>query len=357
MRAPVFEAVGEPLRVEDLDLAGPGPDQVRVRVEASGVCHSDLSVRDGVIPYAAPLVLGHEGAGVVEEVGADVTRVAPGDHVVIAALAPCGSCFHCRRSEPTLCTSAMARFGAPYASRAGGPVGAGFGTATFGEETVVAQRNVVPIDRGLPFEQAALLGCAVSTGVGAAVHTAGIRPGQSVAVIGCGGVGIAALMGARLAGATPILAVDVIEGKLERARAAGATEVAGGGAGDPREVASKLTECGVDHAIEAAGTSSALATAFALTRPGGVVTLVGAGPDEPLPVSAGELIVGAKSVLGSLYGEVDPDRDVPWLVDLALQGRLDLELLVSRRVALDEVEDAFVALGESDVARSVIVRS
>ncbi len=231
----MFEAVGEPLRVDHLELAPLGSDQVRVRIEASGVCHSDLSVREGLIPYDPPLVLGHEGAGVVEETGPDVTRVEPGDHVVIAALAPCGSCFHCRRNEPTLCTSAMERFGARYASRVQGPVGAGFGTATFGEETLVAQRNVVPIDRRLPFEHAALLGCAISTGVGAAVHTAGIRRGESVAVIGCGGVGLAALMGARLAGAATILAVDVVEGKLERARRAGATEVAGGEAGDPRE--------------------------------------------------------------------------------------------------------------------------
>ncbi len=349
---------GDPLIIEDVTLSELRSDQVRVRIAASGVCHSDLSIQNGSIPFPLPAVLGHEGAGVVEEVGDAVTRVAPGDHVVLCWVPPCRSCYYCLRNQPVLCQQGMAdAFGAPYGSSGEVSLLAGLGTATFAEETLVLERAVVPIDKSIPLEIAALVGCAVTTGVGAVINTAQVEPGSTVAVVGCGGVGLSAIQGARLAGASSIIAVDRAPAALERATRMGATSVVDASATDPVEAVRELTGGhGVDYAFEVVGASPTIKLAFAMTRRGGTTTLVGAGRgDDQVNFTAMELFVDAKSILGCVYGSADPDRDFPRLLELHGAGQLELDRLITRRIALDEVNEAFRAMEAGEVARSVIV--
>jgi S-(hydroxymethyl)glutathione dehydrogenase/alcohol dehydrogenase len=357
-RAAVLHQVGEPLRIADVELAPCGPAQVRVRLAASGVCHSDLSMQNGTLPAVLPSVLGHEGAGVVTEVGAAVTRVSPGDHVILSWIPPCRSCAWCQAGQPVLCERGMAdAFSAPYGTCDGRPVHAGLVGATFGEETLVLERAVVRIDASVPMEVAALVGCSVATGVGAVINSARVPAGATVAVIGCGGVGLCVVQGARLAGAVRIIAVDRVATKLELASAMGATDTVVAGAGEEVAAVRALTGGrGADHAFEVVGSAATIRAAFAMTRRGGTTTLVGAGrADDQVCFGALELLADAKTVQGCIYGSTDPDRDFPRLVDLYRAGRLDLDRLVTRRIALDEVNDAFRAMEAGEVARSVIV--
>jgi S-(hydroxymethyl)glutathione dehydrogenase / alcohol dehydrogenase len=352
----VLRSVGEPLEVVDVALRATGPAEVRVRIAASGVCHSDLSLADGSLPQTVPAILGHEGAGVVVEVGAEVTSVRPGDHVVLSWIAPCRACFWCEGGQVELCEHAIDHAFSPdaagHADWRGEKVVAGLGTATFAEETVVPEGAVVPVDPALPLELAALVGCAVVTGVGAVLNTAQVQPGQSVAVIGCGGVGLAAVQGARLAGASTIVAVDRVPAKLDMALANGATTAA-----DTVDAVREATGGrGADHAIEAVGLSSTILDAWAACRRGGTVTVVGAGRfDDPVTIPALNLMLDAKRLQGCVYGSTDPTRDFPRMVGHALRGELDLAALVSRRIGLDDVNDAFAAMVAGEVARSVIV--
>lgn len=358
VRAAVLFEVGAPLVVEEIELEAPGPHDVRVRIAASGVCHSDLSVQNGSIPFMFPTVLGHEGAGIVEEVGADVTRVAPGDHVVLTWMPPCRACFWCLAGQPMLCERGLAEaLGGPYASVRGTKLVRGLGTATFAEQTLVPEGEVVPVDPGVPLELAALVGCALSTGVGAVWRTAGVEPGSSVAVVGCGGVGLSVIQGARLAGAATIVAVDTVAAKLATARAMGATDTVDASAGDPVEAVRDLTGGrGADYGFEVVGRAGAIRDAFAMTRRGGTTVLVGAGsPAEEVSFNAMELFVDAKTLVGCVYGSTDPDRDFPALVDLVRTGAVDAAGMVTRRIGLDEVNDAFRAMEAGEVARSVIV--
>ena len=358
MRAAVLRRVGEPLELIDLDLDPPGEHQVRVRLAASGVCHSDLSVQNGSLPYPMPTVLGHEGAGVVTEVGRGVTRVSPGDHVILTWVPPCRTCTWCLAGQPSLCAKGMGEaMSAPYATLDGERVWPGLCTATFAEHTQVMERALVAIDPDVPFDIAALIGCAVSTGVGAVVNTARVAPGATVAVVGCGGVGLCTVQGARLAGASRIVAVDRVASKLELAEQAGATAVVDASAGDPvAAVRARTGGLGVDHAFEVVGLSATIKQAFAMTRRGGTVTLVGAGrADDPVIFNAMELFVDAKAILGCVYGATDPDRDFPRLIDLERAGRLELGRLITRRIPLGDVNDAFAAMAAGEVARSVIV--
>ena len=358
MRAAVFRGVDQPLTVEEVDLEWPRDGMVRVRLAASGVCHSDLSFQNGTLPQVAPAVLGHEGAGVVTEVGPGVTRVAVGDHVVLSWIVPCRSCFHCLRDEAELCEHGMDHgFGPPYGSVGGDPVHCALGTATFAEETVVPERAAIRIDPAFPLDLAALVGCAVTTGVGAVVNTARVTPGETVAVIGCGGVGLAAIQGARLAGASAIIAVDRLAGKLDMALDNGATHVVDSSAGDAVARIRALTGGrGADHAIEVVGLSATISLAYDAARRGGTVTVVGAGRfDDVVPFTAMGLMVDAKRVQGSVYGGTDPARDIPMLIALAGSGALNLERLVSRRVGLEDVNEAFRAMVDGETARSLIV--
>jgi len=358
VRAAVLQRVGEPLTMEEIELAETGPDQVRVRMGASGVCHSDLSVQNGTIPFLFPTVLGHEGAGVVDEVGSDVTRVAVGDHVVLSWNPPCRRCPDCLAGQPMLCSVGLGEmFASPYASLGGVPLVRGLGIGTFAEAALVPERSLVPIDRAVPLELAALVGCALATGVGAVIRTARLAPGSTVAVIGCGGVGLSVIQGAKLAGARQIVAVDTLAQKLPLALQLGATDTVDSSATDPVEAVRELTGGrGVDVAFEVVGRSATIRQAFLLARRGGTAVLVGAGsPEDAVTFNAMELFAEAKSIHGCVYGSTDPDRDFPLLVELVQGGQLDAAALVTRRIDLGDVNEAFAAMEAGEVARSVIV--
>ncbi len=348
---------GQPLSVEEIELDEPGPHDVLVRMAASGVCHSDLSVLNGTIPFVFPTVLGHEGAGVVEAVGGAVTRVQPGDHVVLTWMPPCRHCFFCLAGQPMLCENGLtAALGGNYASVGGTRLVRGLGTATFAERTLVPEGGAVAVDSSVPLELAALVGCALTTGVGAVWNTAELRPGTAVAVIGCGGVGLSVVQGARLAGASQIVAVDPVPAKLEMAEAMGAT--AGiDGTGDVAAAVRALTGGrGADTVFEVVGRPETIRSAFDAARRGGDVVLVGAGaPDAEVRFNAMELFLSGKTIKGCVYGSTDPDRDFPVLIEAIRSGAVDASALVSRRVALEEINDAFSAMEAGTVARSVIV--
>ncbi|OBF91055.1 hypothetical protein A5791_15870 [Mycobacterium sp. 852002-51163_SCH5372311] len=356
MKAVVLREVGQPTAVEELELRRLAGHEVRVRLAASGVCHSDLSLRDGSIPTLLPCTLGHEGAGVVTEVGDDVTTVQPGEHVVLTWSVPCRSCPHCLRGETELCLHSYDHvYGTPYAEGAG-PVWPGMGVASLAEETLLPAAAVVRVDESLPLDQAALLGCGVTTGVGAVMHTAAVRPGESVLVIGCGGVGLAAIQGARLAGAARIIAADRMAAQLPAAVANGATDTVDASDVDlPTAVRDLTGGAGVDHGIEVVGKPATIRAAYEATRRGGKVTLVGAaGLKDEVTLPALSLMSDGKKIQGSVYGASDPVRDIPVLAELASSGRLDLEALVTRRIGIDDVETAFTDMSAGRGARSVV---
>jgi S-(hydroxymethyl)glutathione dehydrogenase/alcohol dehydrogenase len=359
VRAAVLHEAGGTLRVDELALPSTGPGQVRVRVAASGVCRSDLSVAHGAIPAMLPAVLGHEGAGVITDVGDGVTHVAPGDHVVLSWVVPCRACFYCLHEHPELCEHGMDHaFAGPYAHASNGDaVFSTFGTATFGEETVVPAGAAVPIDKEFPLELAALVGCGVVTGIGAVLHSARVRAGESVAVIGCGGVGLAALQGARLAGASPLIAVDRVASKFVLAQQCGATETVDASAVDAVAAVRELTDGrGADHTIEVVGTPATITQAFAMARRAGTVTIVGASAmADVVSFGAMQLMVDAKTVQGSVYGATDPARDFPEMIRLHRAGAIDLSLLVTDRIGLDDIDAAFAAMERGETARSVVL--
>ncbi|MGH9017683.1 MAG: Zn-dependent alcohol dehydrogenase [Acidimicrobiales bacterium] len=358
VRAAVLRGVGRPFEVEDIALEPVGPRYVRVKMAASGVCHSDLSVQNGSLPFAFPTVLGHEGSGVVAEVGADVTRVAVGDHVVLTWIPPCRQCFWCLHGQPMLCSVGMGEsIGGPYGSVGGQRLIRGLGTATFAEQTLVPEAQVVKVDAAAPLDLAALVGCALSTGIGAVWHTAAVEPGATVAVIGCGGVGLSVIQGARLAGASTIVAIDHMAAKLTAATAMGATHAVDSSADDPVAAVMALTaDRGTDYAFEVVGKAPTIRLAFTVARRGGTAVLVGAGsPAEEVSFSAFELFVGAKTMVGCVYGSTDPDRDFPAMVAMVADGTIDGQGMVSRRIALDDINDGFRAMEAGEVVRSVIV--
>jgi Zn-dependent alcohol dehydrogenase len=359
VRAALLTATGPSAGVElraDVAAVGPGPAEVRVRLRATGVCHSDLSVLTGVIPARLPAILGHEGAGEVIEVGAQVTAVSPGQHVVISWTPACGTCAECRRGLPFLClTYVIEGFNTPRFRLADGTSAFGMaGCGTWAEEMVVPWQAVIPIDDDVPFEYAALLGCGIPTGVGAAINTARVSPGDSVAVIGCGGVGLSAIQGARLAGAAVILAVDPVPSKHAAALRLGATRaVTPDEAGQARQ---DLTGgAGFDYAFEVVGRAATIRSAWKLARRGGEVIVVGAGDrGDPVQFSAWELLFEGKNLRSSLYGGCDLQRDVPRFVRLWRAGRLDIEGLISRRIAFGELNEAVAALRDGDAIRQVV---
>jgi S-(hydroxymethyl)glutathione dehydrogenase / alcohol dehydrogenase len=357
MRAVVLREVGQPTVVEELALHPLGRGEVRVQIAASGVCHTDLSVRDGLMPALLPCTLGHEGAGIVAEVGDDVTTISPGDHVVLTWNVPCRSCSHCLRGDAQLCPHGLDHaFGEPYAEGTRGPVWPSMGAGTLAEQTLVPAAAVVPVDPAVPLDHAALLGCAVTTGVGAVLRTAAVRPGESVLVVGCGGVGLAAIQGARVAGAGQIIAADRVAAQLPTAAANGATDTVDAGTVDLAAAVRDLTGGdGVDHAIEVVGKPATIRAAYDATRRGGEVTVVGAaGIEETVAFPALSLMADGKTIRGSVYGATDPARDIPGLARLALRGLLDLEALVTRRTRIDDVEAAFADMAAGQGARSMV---
>lgn len=357
MRAAIFVGQDQPLSVESVEPAPPGPRDVVVRVDASGVCHSDLSIVHGYLPVPPPLILGHEGAGTVEAVGAEVTRVAPGDTVVASFVPACGTCWFCEHEQSNLCAQSMARSGVARATRPDGSTATAFtGLGTFAEVMTVDESSVVKVRTDLPAEQLALIGCGVTTGVGAALNTARVQPGSSVAVLGCGGVGQAVIQGARIAGAARIIAVDPVELKRKTAEQLGATDLVDPGAGDPIAAVKTLTGGrGVDYAFEVIGLPETVVQAYAMARRGGTAVVVGMPRiDATVTLPGFQLFYEGKSLLGCVYGSAQVRRDFQRFIDLIETGRLDVGAMVSRRVGLDEVNEAFRAMEAGEVIRSVI---
>jgi len=355
MRALVVRGVREAPRVEEIDLPGPGPGEVRVDVRAAGVCHSDLSMLDGTLAPPYPLVLGHEAAGVVAEVGEGASGVQPGDHVVLNWAPPCRRCWYCGHGEPWLCE----RGGSPATARgrslAGEPLHVTLGLGALAEQVVVSQHAVIPVPAGLPFEAAALLGCAVVTGFGAVRRTAAVAPGDSVAVIGLGGVGLSVVSAARAAGADPVLAIDVSPAKADLASAAGATKFLRADESVHRAVRGLTGGRGVDHALECVGRSTTIRTAWRATRRGGQVIVVGMGArDDIVGLGALDIFHSARTLRSSVCGSSDPDREVPDLARSVLDGTLDLAPLITHRTTLDAAPEAFARMARGEGARTVI---
>lgn len=358
VRAAVLPAVNAPLVVTEIELPDPGPGQVRVKLAAAGVCHSDLSLSNGTLRQPVPAVLGHEGAGTVVAVGEGVGHVAPGDPVVLNWAPACGSCHFCGLGEPWLCAAAGAAAGQPYATLAadGSPLHPGLGTAVFAEETVVAANAVLPLPPGVPLADAALLGCAVLTGYGAVHHAAAVREGESVAVHGIGGVGLAVVQAARIAGAGRIVAVDVAPGKEELARAAGATDFLLAGDGTARAVRGLTGGYGADVAVECAGRAETIRAAWSCTRRGGRTTVVGiGGQDQKVTFSALELFYFGRTLSGCVYGNCDPAVDLPVLAGHVREGRFDLSGMVTDRIGLDGIPAAFEAMTAGRGGRALVV--
>ncbi|WP_431045184.1 zinc-binding dehydrogenase [Streptomyces sp. P1-3] len=358
VRAAVLPAIGAPLKVAEIDLPDPAPGQVRIRLAAAGVCHSDLSLSNGTLRQPVPAVLGHEGAGTVVAVGAGVTAVAPGDPVVLNWAPACGTCHFCGLDEPWLCAHAGAAAEAPYATLAadGSALYPGLGTAVFAEETVVPERAVLPLPAGVPLTDAALLGCAVLTGYGAIHHSARVRPGESVAVFGVGGVGLAVLQSARIAGAGTVVAVDVSPAKEELARAAGATEFVFAGDDTAKRIRELTGGLGADVAVECVGRAETIRTAWSCTRRGGRTTVVGiGGKDQQVSFSALELFYFGRTLSGCVYGDSDPARDLPVIAEHVRAGRLDLGAMVTERIGLDGIPAAFDAMLQGRGGRALVV--
>lgn len=358
MRAAVLRNTGdEKLEiVDDIELGPLGPGEVKVKIHATGVCHSDVSAMNGTIPQPAPFIPGHEGAGVVSEVGEDVTSVQPGDHVIIAWSAPCGTCKFCiDRKQPNLCVNIQfATAGIPHFSQAGSPVFGFAGTGTWAEELIMPHQGVVKIDPDTPHEIASLVGCGVMTGVGAALNTAKVVPGSSVVVFGCGGVGISAIQGARVAGASEIVAVDLVDSKLEDALRFGATHAVEPDGLD-RAKAQVTGGDGFDYAFEAIGLPATMRTAYDVTRRGGTTCIIGVGGlDKTISFNAFELFFDEKTIKGSYYGSADVRSDFSRMLNLWRNGRLDLEGMISKKIAIDDVNDAVADLKAGTVIRSVI---
>ncbi|MDX6476449.1 MAG: hypothetical protein QOH95_1960 [Gaiellaceae bacterium] len=364
IRAAVLEQTGGPMTVEELDLAAPRGGEVLVRLYASGVCHSDQNAIDGTSATRCPAVLGHEGAGIVEAVGPGVTRVAPGDHVALSWAPSCGECSECLRELPQLCSTAWPAMGegglldgTTRLSRDGEPVYHYSFISSFAEAAVLPERSCVRIPDDVPFDVAGLVGCAVTTGVGAVWRTAGVRPGDRVAVIGCGGVGLSAVLAAAAAGAGSVIAVDVNAQKLTDAARFGATDGVLW-AGSAEETAAAVVEAsdgGVDYAIEATGRPDAMLAAFLSTRTRGAAVLIGIPREDAiLPLPALSIPRLERRVLGSLYGSSRPERDFVTILDLYRRGLLPLDRLISHRLALDEIDRAFELLRSGDALRVVL---
>ncbi|QNA73191.1 Zn-dependent alcohol dehydrogenase [Streptomyces sp. So13.3] len=356
MRAAIQQEIGQDKLevVDDIEAVGFGPGKVRIRIRATGLCHSDLSAMSGVLPQPAPFVPGHEGAGEIIEVGEGVTNVKAGDRVLVCWLPACGACASCKRGQTQLCIAGFLNAGTPNYKRPGGDVFGFAGTGTFAEEVVVDALCAVPIPDDVPYEIAALIGCGVTTGIGAAINTAKVEAGSSVAVIGCGGVGISVIQGARALGAAEIVAIDPVESRREAALRFGATEgIAPGGLADAKN---RITAGeGFDYVFEVVGKSATARTAYENTRRGGTLCIVGAGAmDDNLQINMFELFFDEKRILPSLYGGGDVLRSYERVIKLWRAGRIDLEGLITHRVRLEEINDAIDQMRTGEALRTCI---
>ena len=357
MRAAVFVETGGPLAIEDLEPAPPGPKDVLVQLGASGVCHSDLSIKNGYVPIMPGTVLGHEGAGTVLEVGKDVQHVKKGDHIVASFIPACGTCWFCLHDHSHLCDTEFEVMMALRGKRSDGTdYGTMTGLGTFAETMTCHESSIVKIETSVPDDQLALIGCGVTTGVGAALNTAKVEPGSTVAIIGCGGVGQAVLQGCRIAGASRIIAVDPVEMKRKFAETLGATDLVDTNEGDPVAQVQALTNGrGVDYAFEVIGLPETTLQAYNMIRKGGTAVMVGMTRAEAqLTISTFDLFFNEKTLKGCKYGSGQVRRDFQRFADLIETGRLDTGAMVSRTIKLDEVNEAFRAMESGEVIRSVI---
>src|SRR6266540_397321 len=344
MRAAIFVEPNGDLVVEDVTPTDPGPRDVIVQTTASGVCHSDLSVINGTLPLPPPCILGHEGTGVVEKVGSEVSGLKPGDRVIGSFIPACGVCWFCLNGQSNLCEQTYAVMASPRATRSDGtPLPTMTGLGTFSDLMTCAEISLVKVETDLPDEQLALIGCGVTTGVGAALNTAKVEPGSSVAVIGCGGVGQAVIQGARIAGAARIFAIDPVELKRKTAEQNGATDLIDPGAGDPIAAVKEATGGrGADFVLEVIGLPETIIQAFNTARAGGTVVVVGMPRVEAMvTMPAFPLFSDEKNLKGCMYGSSQNRRDFQRYVDLVETGRLNVADMVSRRIKLDEINDAF----------------
>jgi NDMA-dependent alcohol dehydrogenase len=364
-KAAVMTGIDQPLEIRtDIEVEAPRRGEIKVRMGASGVCHSDLSMQNGTMMAATPIVLGHEGAGVVEEIGEGVTSVKPGDHVVISWVPQCGQCFFCQRDQGYLCEQANAALasgglldGTTRMTSQGAPLFQMAASGTFSELTIIPEIGAVKIPADFDLKLAALIGCGVLTGTGAAMNTANIREGDTVAVVGCGGVGLNVIQGARIKGAGEIIAVDMNETKLQMAKEFGATAIVNASQSDPvSQVMGMTGQRGADVAFEVIGLQQTIDQTITMVRRGGQAILVGVPKMDAMvqvPAFFG-VVLAEKTIKGCWYGSSNVQRDVPKLIELYRSGQLKLDELVSRTITVDQVNEAFDAMKTGEVARSVI---
>jgi S-(hydroxymethyl)glutathione dehydrogenase / alcohol dehydrogenase len=359
MKAAVLHAINQPLTIEEVSLQNPGPREVLIRTAVAGICHSDLHFADGAYPHPLPCVLGHESAGIVEAVGDDVTYVKPGDHVVTCLSVFCGYCDQCITGHPSLCQSAEIKLPPGVSKRLswkGGLMHQFLNLSSYAEQMLVHEHALAKIRPDMPLDRAALIGCGVLTGVGAVFHTAKVEPGTTVAVIGCGGVGLAVIQGARLAGAVRIVAVDVLPEKLALAAELGATDTVDASIGDAVAQVRELTD-GVDYSFSAITPASGLVDAVRMCAYGGTATLVGVPPPgRALEVDVERDLFHPKVAIAVTHGgDTIPQEDFPFLAEAALDGRLDLDRFVTKTISLDEAADALDELRDAPAGIRTVV--
>jgi S-(hydroxymethyl)glutathione dehydrogenase / alcohol dehydrogenase len=359
MKAAVFQGPNQPLTIEDVEIDDPREHEVLVRTAATGVCHSDLHFVEGLYPFPGPAVLGHEAAGVVEKVGKAVTYLKPGDHVIACTSVFCGYCEDCMSGHPNRCTNRAATQRAkddkPRLSRKGQPLRQFADLSTYAEKMLVHENALVKIIDQMPLDRAALIGCGVTTGVGAVLNTAKIEPGTTVAVFGCGGVGISAIQGARIAGARRIIAVDQFENKLAMAKRFGATDTVDASSTDALKAIRDMTDGGVDYAFEAVGLKKLAEQCFDSLKPGGTAVIIGMIPVGQKVELDGPRLLTERTLKGTMMGGNRFRIDMPRYIDFYLQGRLNLDDMVSKRGRLEDVNDAFASMKRGEVARTVLM--
>lgn len=357
MKAAVLRETKKPLQIEDVQISKPGPREVLVRTVAAGICHSDLHIADGLYPQALPCVLGHESAGIVEAVGSDVRYVQPGDHVITCLSVFCGQCEHCLTGHMSRCVSQETqrdKSDAPRLSKDGSMMHQFINMSSYAEMMLVHEHAIVKVRKDMPLDRAALIGCGVMTGVGAVFHTAKVEPGSTVAVIGCGGIGLSAINGAALAGAGRIIAIDVVGSKLNLAKEFGATDVINGKDGDVVKMVREMTGGGVHYSFEAIGLKQTAEQAFKMVRSGGTATIIGMIPVGTKIEIHGAELLQEKKLQGSMMGSNRFRVDMPRLVDFYMAGKLKLDQMISSTIALKDINEGFETLRKGEVARQVI---
>lgn len=358
MKAAVLHEVNTPLEIEDVSISKPKSREVLLRTKAAGLCHSDLHFIEGLYPWPLPAVLGHESAAIVEQVGSEVTYVKPGDHVITCLSAFCGHCEHCLTGHMSRCENPELQRGEDSAPRLGekvGDINQFLNLSSFAENMLVHEHAIAKVRHDMPLDRAALIGCSVTTGVGSVIHTAGVEPGTTVAIVGCGGIGLACINGAAIAGAGRIIAIDTLDTKLELARIFGATDTVNAAETDAMQEVIEMTSGGVHYSFEAIGLKKTTEQAFGMLGRGGTCTVIGMIPVGTMIEVHGVEFLAEKRIQGSLMGSNRFRVDMPRLVDFYLNGKLHLDELISNRIKLNDINDGMASLKSGKIARNVII--